>query len=117
MSAKPGACVRRSMTGFGRADGPQGLSAEVRTVNSRHLEVRVRLPRELAALEREARAAASRWFERGQVEIAVRLPREGELAPQLELDLEAARRYATAAQELAASLGIPSDLSAARLLT
>jgi uncharacterized protein (TIGR00255 family) len=117
MSAKPGENARRSMTGFGRADGPQGLSAEVRTVNSRHLEVRVRLPRELAALEREARAAASRWFERGQVEIAVRLPQEGELAPRLELDLEAARRYASAAQELAASLGLPSDLSAARLLT
>jgi len=117
MSGKPGGRVRRSMTGFGRADGPQGLSAEVRTVNSRHLEVRVRLPRELAALEREARAAASRFFERGQVEIAVRLPQEGELAPRLELDLDAARRYASAAQELAAGLGIASDLTAARLLT
>jgi len=29
MSAKPGVNARRSMTGFGRADGPQGLSAEV----------------------------------------------------------------------------------------
>jgi uncharacterized protein (TIGR00255 family) len=117
MSEKPGGRVRRSMTGFGRADGPLGLSAEVRTVNSRHLEVRVRLPRELAALEREARAAATRFFERGQVEIAVRLPQEGELAPRLELDLESARRYASAAQELAAGLGIPSELTASRLLT
>jgi uncharacterized protein YicC (UPF0701 family) len=105
------------MTGFGRADGPNGLAAEVRTVNSRHLEVRVRLPRELAALERDARAVASRFFERGGVDIAVRLPQEGELAPRLELDLDAARRYASAAQELAAGLGIASDLTAARLLT
>ncbi len=117
MSGKSSARVRRSMTGFGRADGPQGISAEVRTVNSRHLEVRVRLPRELASLEREARATAARFFERGQVEIAVRLPQAGELAPCLELDLDAARRYASAAQELASQLRIPSDLSAARLLS
>ena len=117
MSEKPGARVRRSMTGFGRADGPQGLSAEARTVNSRHLEVRVRLPRELASLERDARAAAARFFERGQVEISVRLPQEGALAPRLELDLEAARRYASAAQELAAGLGIAAELTAAKLLS
>ncbi len=115
-SGKPAQTVRRSMTGFGRADGPQGLSAEVRSVNGRHLELRVRLPRELAALEREARATAARHFERGQIEISVRLPRDGELAPQLELDLEAARRYASAAEELAASLGITAELTAARLL-
>lgn len=117
MSDEPVVRVRRSMTGFGRADGPQGISAEVRTVNSRHLEVRVRLPRELAALEREARAAGARFFERGQVEIAVRLPQEGDLAPRLELDLDAAQRYASAAQELASGLHLPSDLTAAKLLS
>lgn len=105
------------MTGFGRADGPLGLTAEVRSVNSRHLEVRVRLPRELAALERDARATASRFFERGQVEVALRLPQDGELAPKLELDLDVARRYAQAATDLADSLRLPNDLSAARLLT
>jgi uncharacterized protein (TIGR00255 family) len=105
------------MTGFGRADGPLGLSAEVRSVNSRHLELRVRLPRELAALEREVRVAAAVFFERGQVEIALRLPQEGDLAPRLELDLDAARRYARAAADLAGSLRIPSELTAAKLLT
>ena len=117
MSDEPGGHVRRSMTGFGRADGPQGLSVEVRTVNSRHLEVRLRLPRELAGLEREARAAGARFFERGQVEIAVRLPQEGELAPRLEFDLDLARRYASAAQELVVGLGIPSEITAAKLLS
>jgi uncharacterized protein (TIGR00255 family) len=117
MSEKAAARVRRSMTGFGRADGPQGLSAEVRSVNSRHLEVRVRLPRELAGLERDVRAVAARFFERGQVEIALRLPQDGELAPRLELDLGAARRYARAASELSQGLHIPSQLSAAELLS
>jgi uncharacterized protein (TIGR00255 family) len=104
------------MTGFGRADGADGLSAEVRSVNSRHLEVRPRLPRELAALETELRSAASRHFERGQVEIAVRLPREGAFAPRLEIDLEAARAYARAASALAHDLARPEELGVAALL-
>jgi len=108
--------ARRSMTGFGRADGPDGLAAEVRSVNSRHLEVRPRLPRELAALEAEVRAVAARHFERGQVEIGVRLPREGAFAPKLEVDLEAARGYARAAGELARDLHRAEELSVAALL-
>ena len=108
--------LRRSMTGFGRADGPDGTSVEVRSVNSRHLEVRPRLPRELVALEGEQRSAATRHFERGQVELSVRLPREGAFAPRLEIDLEAARSYARAAQELAHDLARPEELGVASLL-
>lgn len=108
--------LRRSMTGFGRADGPDGTSVEVRSVNSRHLEVRPRLPRELVALEGELRSAATRHFERGQVELSVRLPREGAFAPRLEIDLEAARSYARAAQELAHDLARPEELGVASLL-
>ena len=104
------------MTGFGRADAPDGLSAEVRGVNSRHLEVRARLPRELGALESEVRALAGRYFERGQIEISVRLPREGAFAPRLEIDLEAAKSYARAAKELAQGLSKPEELEVAALL-
>jgi uncharacterized protein (TIGR00255 family) len=104
------------MTGFGRADGPDGLAAEVRTVNARHLEVRPRLPRELGTLESDVRSLAARHFERGQVEIAVRLPREGAFAPRLEIDLEAARSYARAAKELAHDLARPEELEVAALL-
>jgi len=107
---------RRSMTGFGRAESQDGISAEVRGVNSRHLEVRARLPRELAALESEVRTLAGRHFERGQIEISVRLPREGAFAPRLEIDLEAARAYARAAKELAQGLSKPEELEVAALL-
>jgi uncharacterized protein (TIGR00255 family) len=116
VTAAASARLRRSMTGFGRADGADGMSVEVRSVNSRHLEVRPRLPRELAALETELRSAASRHFERGQVEIAVRLPREGAFAPRLEIDLEAARAYARAASALAHDLARPEELGVAALL-
>lgn len=115
MSESP-ARARRSMTGFGRAEGADGLAAEVRSVNSRHLEVRARLPRELATMESEVRALAGRHFERGQVEISVRLPREGAFAPRLEIDLEAARAYARAAKDLAQGLAKGEELDVAALL-
>jgi uncharacterized protein (TIGR00255 family) len=105
------------MTGFGRAELPNGPSAEVRSVNSRHLEVRARLPRELIELEPQVRATAQRFFERGQVEISVRLPREGAFAAKLEIDLAAARGYAQAADQLARELGTVSDLPVAQLLS
>ena len=66
----------RSMTGFGRAatETPAGrLTVEVRTLNSRHLEVSVKGPRELAGLEMDVRRAARERLERGKVDVFLTL--------------------------------------------
>ncbi len=108
------------MTGFGSADvaAPGGaVSAEVRSVNSRHLDVRVRLPRDLAALEVPARERVTPLFRRGQVEVSVRVARDADSTPAVEVDLEAARRYAGAAAELGRELGLGGELSLAALLS
>ncbi len=110
----------RSMTGFGRGEAPLGsgvLAAEVKTVNGRHLEVRVRLPREFTAFERQIRELATTFFERGQVEVSVRMPPEGIGEPRVEVDLEAARGYAEGSALLRAELGLDGELPLAALLT
>ena len=108
-----------SMTGFGRADAPfagSTVSVEVRSVNSRHLDLRVRLPRDLQVFEAELRKQASAFFGRGQVEISVRL--SGEAAPaEVDIDLDAARRYAEAADELGSTLGLAGGLPVSSLLS
>jgi uncharacterized protein (TIGR00255 family) len=107
------------MTGFGRGEAALGagaVRAEVRSVNSRHLDVRVRLPRDLGALELRLREAAARFFRRGQVDVAVRLPRELEATGELEIDAVVAARYAAAAEELARALGLTGGLPLASLL-
>ncbi len=46
----------RSMTGFGAGRGASGgeeIEVEVRSVNHKYCEVKVRLPRDLASLEAE----------------------------------------------------------------
>ena len=108
------------MTGFGsgvaRVAAGEVL-AEARCLNSRHLDLRVRLPRDLTALESRVRGAAGGFFARGQVEIGVRLPRALEHGGGVEIDVAAAQEYARAAGKLAERLGeeraldIPSLLS------
>src|SRR5436305_1512741 len=64
----------RSMTGFGRAEvaaGPIEISVEARSLNHRHLDVTVRLPRALAGLEMDARRLIQSRLQRGRVEITV----------------------------------------------
>jgi uncharacterized protein (TIGR00255 family) len=107
------------MTGFGRAELPYGggaVRAEVRSVNSRHLDVRVRLPRDLGALELRLRDCAARYFARGQVDVALRLPREIESGGAVEIDAQVAARYKTAGDELARNLSLEGGLTLAVLL-
>ncbi|MBM4439066.1 MAG: hypothetical protein FJ027_01485, partial [Candidatus Rokubacteria bacterium] len=52
----------RSMTGFGRAEASTELctiTVEARSVNHRHLDPAIRLPRPLASLEPRVRRALS----------------------------------------------------------
>ncbi len=63
------------MTGFGTGRaraGEEELSVEVRAVNHKHLEVKVRLPRELTALEPAVLKAVRARCVRGAVDVAVR---------------------------------------------
>lgn len=66
----------RSMTGFGAGEAPLGhgrLVVEVRTVNHRFLDVRVRLPKELADCAMMVEQLTRGRLSRGRCEISVRL--------------------------------------------
>ncbi|MCU0658439.1 MAG: YicC family protein [Polyangiaceae bacterium] len=89
------------MTGFGMGEAPlpEGrMLAELRTVNSRHLEVRVRLPKEMSdtgmSIEQQLRARLGR----GRCDVVLRV----EQGPQgrLALDLGRARAGLRALQAL-----------------
>jgi uncharacterized protein (TIGR00255 family) len=109
----------RSMTGFGRAGfalGPARFDVEVRCLNSRHLDVSVRLPRLLAAWEGEVRTAVQQRFARGKADLSVSLAGGTGPPPRLELDLEAAAQYVDAARRLGERHGLAQDLGVAQLL-
>ena len=78
----------QSMTGFGRATREvEGIRLEVeaRSVNHRHLDVRVRLPRVLADREPALKKRIQSVLSRGKVDVTVNLAM-GEAATRLEID-------------------------------
>jgi len=104
----------RSMTGYGRAEvsGPRlAVTVECRSVNHRHLDVSLRLPRALAAFEGEARRLVQAAVQRGRVDVSATLSAAGgaSLTP-LTVNVGQAREYEAAARHLAGELGITPAL-------
>jgi len=109
------------MTGFGRAafelDGV-AFAVEIRTVNHRHLDLSVRLPRSLAALEAPVRAGLRGKFARGKVEVSIASATGSASSPAaLEVDTDLARRYLEFAQSLREEAGAGGDLDVATLIS
>jgi len=110
--------VVRSMTGYGAAEVEAQTGrwwVEVRSTNHRFLEVVVRLPRDLGALEDRVRAAVAGRVRRGRVEVLVREEATGR-ARSVTVDTELARQYAQALETLRRELGIQDSLNLAALL-
>jgi uncharacterized protein (TIGR00255 family) len=108
----------RSMTGFGSgrgaADGEE-IVVEVRSVNHKFCEVKIRLPRELAALEPEVGKAIKERLARGGIEVALRRAGPGgSMAPRVDAAL--AEAYARAYAEVAARLGLHGQATLADIV-
>src|SRR5437899_12006075 len=110
----------RSMTGFGRAEvsaGPVAISVEARSLNHRHLDVTLRLPRALADLEMDARRLIQSRLERGRVEIAAQLsPAPDTPGQKISVDQALAAQYVARARALGSAIGIGGDVTPARVL-
>jgi uncharacterized protein (TIGR00255 family) len=108
----------RSMTGFGAGRGSAGgedVDVEIRSVNHKYAEVKVRLPRELAALEQEVVRAVKERLARGGIDVSVRRSTPGGgVVPRV--DVAVAEAYARAFQEIQARLGLPGALSLSDVL-
>src|SRR5438093_1037341 len=105
----------RSMTGFGRAEvsaGPITIAVEARSLNHRHLDVTLRLPRTLTGLEMDARRLVQSRLERGRVEIAVELlPAPDASTRQVRVDQALAAEYVARARELGAAIGVLGEVA------
>ncbi|HEY6459260.1 MAG TPA: YicC/YloC family endoribonuclease, partial [Polyangiaceae bacterium] len=105
----------RSMTGFGLGDAPLGagkLAIEIRGVNHRFLDVRVRVPRELGDLASFVEQIAREKLTRGRYEVAVRVEGVGLGAPVLDRDRARAafRALTELRDELAPGTDVPLSL-------
>ena len=66
----------KSMTGFAsvaREDDRAAMTVTIRALNNRHLDLQLRLPHALAAIESDVRALVAKRVSRGRVELALSL--------------------------------------------
>lgn len=104
-----------SMTGFARSDGalaPWSWHWEVKSVNGRSLELRLRLPPGFDNLDGELRALAQKHLKRGNLQMSLTIDRV-RTGSDLKLNREALAVVLTALREIArdASFGAPDPAS------
>jgi uncharacterized protein (TIGR00255 family) len=107
----------RSMTGFGVADAPLGggrLTVEVRTVNHRYLDLRVRVPKELSDLGMFLEQLTRARVTRGRCEVSVRVDASALSSNRLDLDRarHAFQAFQRVRDEVAPGAEVPLSLLA-----
>ncbi len=101
------------MTGYGKgvcAEKGVELTAEVKSVNNRYLDLAIKSPRIFLAQEERIRAIAREHISRGHVDIFISYTDKREKEKSYYVDLSVARAYQQAAMQLKAALpGVADD--------
>ncbi len=109
----------RSMTGYGigrASDNGWEVSAELKTVNHRFLDVNTRLPRNIAFLEQTVRETISSALSRGHVDVFLSVIRTDASGMEVKTDPKLAAAYKQAAEMIADAVGMESNLSVKDLM-
>lgn len=92
----------RSMTGFGRAEASgaaSGVTVEVRSVNNRYLNLKLKVPQRYQRFEPEFEELVRGSVARGTIELSIRAARRAAAAKPV-IDGEVARAYLSSIEEL-----------------
>ena len=111
--------VLHSMTAFGRgeamADGYR-FTIELRTLNHRFCDIRIKLPRRYTDFEEEIKRRLSAQFSRGRIEVNVVADETLDKVQHLTVDTELAETYKRLLLDLKDKLGLEAGLSMDTLL-
>ena len=109
----------KSMTAYAceeAMDKDLQLSVEIRTYNSRHLDIALRLPTAYAVLEEKIKRLISSRVDRGRVEIRVQIKDLSEAACLYETDMIKAKAYKAALQRLQDELQVAAPIGWEQIL-
>jgi uncharacterized protein (TIGR00255 family) len=108
----------KSMTGYGSGEACGGeltVSVELRSYNSRFLEINVNLPPFLSSFEGFVRDYLSGRCRRGKVEVMIKVRDEG--TPEITVNKNAAQGYFQALRDLALYLGLDEKPGLSQVLS
>ncbi len=107
----------RSMTGYGRSDftiGDDIYSIEARSLNSRFLDLQIRMPERFTFLEPRVRQEIKRRFSRGYISLSIK-EAPGSV-PSIAVNISLARRYMEVARLLRDELGVAGEIDIPTML-
>lgn len=103
-----------SMTGFGRgeaADNGLNATVELKTLNSRYLDVTSRLPQRLQHKELELKELIQKSVSRGKLNVSVYLSEKDSGEPDIQIDEVKVKAYAKLLNQLRENAGIKEPLN------
>lgn len=98
----------KSMTGFGIASAENdsiSVTVEVKSLNSKFLDLSLKLPKEYSDKDIEVRNLISNTLERGKVAFSVEVEQKGETKPKVTINREIVKQYFQDLKETAAYIG------------
>ena len=104
----------KSMTGFAKIEKefPEGkISSEARSLNSRYLEINIRLPRADYASEQKLRELIKRHIKRGKVDVTIKWEKTVDEMTIPKVNESVVRQYAGMVKNLREHHGIKGDLT------
>jgi len=112
--------MAKSMTGFGRGGAENAgfrVEAEVRGVNHRFLEVRFRMPQDLAEVEGDLRERVGKVVQRGRVDVFIERTLSTEPEAIIAINRSVVAGYLEAASRIAREFSLPGTLGLEPILT
>jgi uncharacterized protein (TIGR00255 family) len=102
------------MTGFAKIEKefPEGrIVSEARSLNSRYLEMNIRLPRADYAAEQKLRDLVKKHVKRGKVDVTIKWEKASDEIAIPRVNENVVRQYAAMASDLKENYGLTGDLT------
>ena len=109
----------KSMTGYGGAKGEVeaiAVTAELKSVNNRYLDVSVRLPKSCLFAEEAVRAAVANAISRGKVDVFITVDASKAEEAVIQVNESLAAAYLKAVRDTAEKFGLDGEISALSLV-
>ena len=109
----------KSMTGYGGSKGEInaiGVTAELKSVNNRYLDVSVRLPKSCLFAEEAVRTAVAEHISRGKVDVFITVDTSKAEEAVIKVNEPLAAAYLKAVQGMAETYGLSGEITALNLV-
>ena len=105
----------KSMTGFGRGRSKEGeqhsFTIEMKSVNSRYLDLNIRMPKFMLSLEDKIRKQIGKSLSRGKVDVFITYNNYGKNDVSAKLNESLAESYMKCLEKIATSYDVKNDIS------